>query len=113
MAPLPRKPRGLQVQARAGSADAFGCDRVDIALTKEHVVDAFQLDCAPILWLEQDPITDVNGANVGPHGNDASPREFATDLGGCRDDDAATAAPLSILGALANEDSVVQQRDGN
>ena len=85
---------------------------MQVAFTKEDVVDPLKLHGSTILWLEEDRILDFDTSDVGADRDDCGPRQAATYLRGRRNHDAAARAALPVLSAFPHPDAVMQQLDG-
>ena len=81
---------------------------MQVTLAKQHVVLAAYLDFGPILRIEQYSIVDLDSAYVAANGDHDSPGEPPADRHGCRDQDAAAAAPLPGFALGGDQDSIVQ-----
>ena len=85
---------------------------MQIAFTKEDVVDPLKLHGSTIFWLEEHRILDFDAPDVGADRDDCRPRQAATYLRGRRNHDAAARAALPVLSAFPHQDAVMQQFDG-
>ena len=84
---------------------------MQIAFTKEDVVDPLKLHGSSILWLEEHRILDFDTSDVRADRDDRRPRQAATYLRGRRNHDAAARAALPVLAAFPHQDAVMQQPD--
>ena len=84
---------------------------MQVAFTKEDVVDPLKLHGSTILWLEEHRILDFDAPDVGADRDDCRPRQAATYLRGRRNHDAAARAALPVLSAFSHQDAVMQQLD--
>ena len=62
---------------------------MQVAFTKEDVVDPLKLHGSTILWLEEHRILNFDTSDVGADRDDCRPRQAATYLRGRRNHDAA------------------------
>ena len=85
---------------------------MQVAFTKEDVVDPLKLHGSTILWLEEHRILNFDASDVGADRDDCRPRQSATYLRGRRNHDAAARATLPVLSAFTHQDAVMQQLDG-
>jgi hypothetical protein len=69
---------------------SLGGDRVHIAFAKEHVIDTLHFHETAVLRFEENSVANLDGANIRSDRNNPRPGKTATDIGSCRDDDAAT-----------------------
>ena len=82
---------------------------MQVAFTKEDVVDPLKLHGSSIFWLEEHRILDFDTSNVGADRDDCRPRQAATYLRGRRDHDAAARTTLPVLSAFPHQTAVMQQ----
>ena len=85
---------------------------MQVAFTKEDVVDPLKLHRSTILWLEEHRILNLDTSDVGADRDDCRPREAATCLRCRRNHDAAARAALPVLSTFTHQDAVMQQLDG-
>ena len=84
---------------------------MQVAFTKEDVVDPLKLHGSTILWLEKHRILNFDTSDVRADRYDRRPRQAATYLRGRRNHDAAARAALPVLSAFPHQDAVMQQLD--
>lgn len=84
---------------------------MQVAFTKEDVVDPLKLHGSSILWLEEHRILDFDTSDVRADRDDRRPRQAATYLRGRRNHDATARAALPVLSAFPHQDAVMQQLD--
>ena len=84
---------------------------MQVAFTKEDVVDPLKLHGSTILWLEEHRILNFDTSDVRADRYDRRPRQAATYLRGRRNHDAAARAALPVLAAFPHQDAVMQQLD--
>lgn len=87
------------------------CDGMQIALSKQDVVDPLEFHRSAILGFKEHRVANFHAAYVRPDGHYGSPVQPSPDLGVSRNDDAATALALTIGASLANENAIVEQFD--
>lgn len=90
-----------------------GGDSVQITFAEQHIIDSLKFHCSSIFGFEQNGISYFHTTNVRSGGDHFRPTEATTNLSGCRDDDSPARATLSILAALANQNTIVQELDGH
>ena len=91
-----------------GALSGYG---VQLPLPHHEVRGALHLDLVLVVAAEQDPVAHLDGAHVLPDAEDLSPDQTFGNLGGCRDDDPGTAAPLAGAVGDPDHDAVVQHLD--
>ena len=85
---------------------------MDVALTQHDVIGAAHLDLVAVVGAEQNLVTGLGGAHIGPECDHLGPHEALRDLRGRRDQDSARRAALTLALGDPHEQAVVQHLDG-
>ena len=72
---------------------------MQVAFTKEDIVDPLKLHGSSILWLEEHLILEFDAPYMGANRDDCRPRQASTLLRGSRDHDAAARIASTTRGA--------------